>query len=152
MWSYCLVLFVVYIYNLLTIGSSTLCFMHLVSGRSLNIFLAKFFLTGQVMSYPGWFKSGWPQRNQVGSQVNPFLLWIKKIRFMLGIFRVGSDRKILTRFTRSTNHTWRNNCYCYTTTFTPLKLGLFSFWSFIILHICYFITIQKFYYFHNIRW
>ena len=34
----CLVLSVVYIYNLLTIGSGALCFMHLVLGRSLNIF------------------------------------------------------------------------------------------------------------------
>ena len=117
-----------------------------------------FFFLPKKKGFKKWLGSGCrssqvdPQKTQVRSQVNPFLLWIKKIRFMLGIFRVGSDRKILTRFTRSTNHTWRNNCYCYTTTFTPLKLGLFSFWSFIILHICYFITIQKFYYFHNIRW
>ena len=34
----CLVLSVVYIYNLLTIGSGALCFMHLVLGHSLNIF------------------------------------------------------------------------------------------------------------------
>ena len=42
----CHVIFVVllvYIYNILTIGFGTLCFMHLVSGCNLNIFLANFF-------------------------------------------------------------------------------------------------------------
>ena len=31
------------------------------------------------------------QKTQVGSQVNPFLLWVKKTGFGLSIFRVGSE-------------------------------------------------------------
>ena len=38
---------------------------------------------------------------QVESRVNPFLLWVKKIKFRLGIFRVESSQKILTRFAMS---------------------------------------------------
>ena len=77
MWSYCLVLFVVYIYNLLTIGSGALCFMHLVSGRSLNIFLANFFnglghgLSGSGLVNPQKKK----KKNRVDSCFNLFLLW-----------------------------------------------------------------------------
>ena len=58
-----------YIYNILTISLGTLCFMHLVSGRNLNIFSTKFFfLTGRVMGY----------LSQVGSWVNQFLFQVKK--------------------------------------------------------------------------
>ena len=64
------IVLLVFIYNILTIGFGTLCFMHLVSGRSLNIFLANFFLTGRVMS-------------------QPVLLRFKKFGFGSGIFRVG---------------------------------------------------------------
>ena len=38
---------------------------------------------------------------QVESRVNLFLLWVKKIKFRLGIFRVESSLKILTRFAMS---------------------------------------------------
>ena len=48
-----IVLSVVYIYNLLTIGFGALCFMHLVLGRSLNIFLVKFFFNGSSHGLSG---------------------------------------------------------------------------------------------------
>ena len=53
------IVLLVFIYNILTIGFGTLCFMHLVSRCSLSIFLANFF-------------------QQVGSWVNSFLLEVKK--------------------------------------------------------------------------
>ena len=42
-----------------------------------------------------------PQKTQIGSQVNPFLLRIKKIRFGSSIFQVESGQKFLTRFAMS---------------------------------------------------
>ena len=64
------IVLLVFIYNILTIGFGTLCFMHLVSGRSLSIFLANFF-------------------QQVGSWVNSFLLGVKKNQVWVMYFLVG---------------------------------------------------------------
>ena len=83
----CHVIFVVllvYIYNILTIGFGTLCFMHLVSGCNLNIFLANFFLTGFVTGYRvgSGRVTGQPifvsdQKNRI--QVRYFSDWVRKI-------------------------------------------------------------------------
>ena len=77
--------------NLLTIGLilvlCALCFMHLVSGRSLNIILANFFLKRvRLRVIP------------VGSRANPFLLRVKKKQVWVKYFWVGSGQKNLTRF------------------------------------------------------
>ena len=60
-------------------GSSALCFMHLVLGHSLNIFLAFFFFTGQVTGYPGRVTG---QPVFVSSQKNRF-----RIRYFLSQVR-----------------------------------------------------------------
>ena len=52
------------------------------------------------MSYPGGVGLT-SKKNWVGSQVNLFLLRVKKFRFESGIFRVRSGRKILTCFAMS---------------------------------------------------
>ena len=69
-----------YINNLFTISSFTLYYMHLILWHNLNIFLTIFFFNG---SGHGLFGSSRvdPQKNQVGSRVNPFLLRVKKIGF-----------------------------------------------------------------------
>ena len=39
-----------------------------------------------------WDKSGWLEKTRVGSRVNPFLLWVKKIGFKSGQ-KILTDRK-----------------------------------------------------------
>ena len=93
----------------MTISFDTLCFMHLVWWRSLNIF---FNGLGRVDS----------QKNQVGSRVNPFLLWVKKKGFKSGIFRVGSGQKILTRIAMSIQHPYYFHPNYRTQTFPYTKV------------------------------
>ena len=63
-----------------------LCFMHLIIGFSLNIFLVNIFLIDWVMGYPG------------RSWVNLFLFRIKKNRVWIKYFLdlIGLNQKILT--------------------------------------------------------
>lgn len=71
------VVFLVYIYNILTIGFDTLCFMHLVLGCSLNIFLANF-LIGQVMGYLGWVGLTQKKKIELGHGLTHFWFRVKK--------------------------------------------------------------------------
>ena len=60
-----------------------------------------FFGSGRVRS----------QKTRVWSRVNPFFIWLKKIKFGLGIF--GSGQKILTHFVMSTQMSLENLWYLW---------------------------------------
>ena len=76
--------------------------MHVVSGRSVNIFLANiyiyiyFFFRGGVMGYPG--RVGLTHQKIESVTGQPVLL---QVRYFLSRVRSGWKRKILTRFAMS---------------------------------------------------
>ena len=88
-----------YMNNLLTISSFALCSMHLILGRNLFIYLFFFNGSSHKLSKSGRVD---PQKNRVGSRVNPFLLRFKKKNRV----RVRLGQKILARFAMS------SFCFC----------------------------------------
>ena len=72
------------------------CFLK-AHNKQLNQYYLNFttFFTQKKKVLKKWFKfgSGWVdlQKTRVGSRVNPFLLWVKKIEFGSSIFLVRSE-------------------------------------------------------------
>ena len=66
------------------------CFLK-THNKQLNQYCLNFiFFNTKKKSFKKWFGSG-RVSGQVGSRVNPFLLYVKRIGFGLGIFWVGSS-------------------------------------------------------------